>query len=105
MLVQLLAISGNENEQPPMTDKKEGGEVLYSSGIVHFNNPKLLMEAESSDAEDARGVYDTTQETVDPRKIGGIYIKTEARRLGSKLRMLSNQEIGVTAMQVGFGIT
>ena len=66
-------------------------------GVVHFNNPKLL---EGLDEEDDLFGYDMSQESTDPQLMGGIMIKEEARILGSKLRRLSNDEIGVTSMQV-----
>lgn len=73
----------------------------HSSGIyVHFNNPKLLMATQLEGNEDDEGAYDTTEDTVDPKKIGGVLIKEEAKKLGSKLRVLSNEEIGVMDMQV-----
>lgn len=41
---------------------------------------------------------DTSQETVKP--FGGINIKYEAQKLSASLRWISNDEIGVTKMQV-----
>ena len=70
------------------------------SGMVHFNNPKLLKGADKALNGGDGYAFDTRQEAVDPRKMGGIRIENEARRLSSKLRRLSNNEIGVTAMQV-----
>lgn len=41
---------------------------------------------------------DTTQEKVKP--FNGISIQNEAQKLSANLRLLSNEEIGVTTMQV-----
>ena len=66
------------------------------SSIV-FNNPKLLNNEEF----DYDGYsLDSTQEEPDPKKLGGIVIQDEAMKLSSKLRTLSNAELGVMKMQV-----
>ena len=70
----------------------------HNIGIVHFNNPKLLPS--DAEVDDSRYVFDTSQEDVDPRRMGGIHIREEARKLAFKFNKLSNEEIGVTAMQV-----
>ena len=54
-----------------------------------------------SDLFDGEGyMADNPQEKPDPAQLGGIGIQNEANRLAAQLRMLSNQEIGVTDMQV-----
>lgn len=73
-------------------------ETIHNVGVVHFNNPKLLPS--DFDASE-RYVFDLSQEEADPRQMGGIHIREEARKLALKFRKLSNEEIGVTAMQVG----
>ncbi|ELT96784.1 hypothetical protein CAPTEDRAFT_205113 [Capitella teleta] len=89
-LLLILAAMGHSAEDPQTEDKME------SVGIVHFNNPRLLP----SDVEvPERYVFDTTQEDSDPRRMGGIHLREEARKLALKFRKLSNEEVGVTAMQ------
>ena len=67
------------------------------SGNVHFNNPKLLNEKMGYE-----GHHYYKQDPVDPKKMGGIYIRTEANRLALRLRILSREEMRVPSLQVGF---
>ena len=86
------------------SDVGEQAEDQYSSAIVHlnFNNPSMLESGRAGgESNTGDGVYDTTQQEVDPRNIGGIQIELEAKSLRQKLRSLSNIEMGVLAMQVG----
>ena len=46
--------------------------------------------------------FDTSQEDPDPLKLGGISISEEAKKLSLKLRQISNDEIGVTTIQVEY---
>lgn len=64
--------------------------------FVRFNNPALL----SSDVDSAPFPFDTTQEDPDPLKLGGIRLRDEAKKFAVRLRRLSNDEIGITTMQV-----
>jgi len=80
------------------TSNSQDEETYGSAGIVHFNNPNLLRELEKSLGDSY--LYDRTQETADPKRIGGIRLKDEAHRLAYKFRMLSNEEIAVTDMQL-----
>ena len=64
--------------------------------FVRFNNPALL----SSDGDSAPFPFDTTQEDPDPLKLGGIRLRDEAKQFAVRLRRLSNEEIGITTMQV-----
>ena len=70
----------------------------YSTGVVQFNNPKLLRELEKS-LEDSP-MFDRTQEAVDPNKIGGVDLKSKAGTLGYRFRMLCIEEMAVSHMQV-----
>ncbi|XP_064624547.1 VWFA and cache domain-containing protein 1-like isoform X2 [Lineus longissimus] len=72
---------------------------LGVSGMVHFNNPKLLKDADRDLWTDDDWLKDRRQENLDPKKIGGIIITKEARRLSLKLKKITNEELGVTAMQ------
>ena len=87
-----LPHSGFAEEQKPVRH------ASHKSGVVHFNNPKLFSDlVKSSDTE---YTVSNVEEKANPRQIGGIVIGDESRFLGSKLRMLGNNEIGVTTMQV-----
>ena len=70
----------------------------HKLGVVHFNNPKLLSDLVKSG--DTEYTVSTMEEKANPSQIGGIVINDEATVLGSKLRLLANNEIGVTTMQV-----
>ena len=74
-----------------------------SAPVVHFNNPRLLPRDlhEEDEEEDDEFAFDVTQEDPDPLKLGGISIKNEAKKFALRFRKLSNEEIGVTEMQVG----
>jgi hypothetical protein len=43
---------------------------------------------------------DTRQDRVDPSILGGIRLQVEASKLSAKLRWISNEELGITHMQV-----
>lgn len=43
---------------------------------------------------------DTRQDHVDPSILGGIRLQVEASKLSAKLRWISNEELGITHMQV-----
>lgn len=63
---------------------------------------KQLMFSDESYYLDNRQVH------VDPKQLGGIVIQDEAQKISAHLRWLSNEEIGVTKMQVrqtNFGTT
>ncbi|KAI0241312.1 VWFA and cache domain-containing protein 1 [Lamellibrachia satsuma] len=78
-------------------EQKPVRHASHKPGIVHFNNPKLFSDlVKSSDSE---YTVSNVEEKANPRQIGGIVIVDESRFLGSKLRMLGNNEIGVTTMQ------
>ena len=71
-----------------------------NSGKVHLKHlgehgksvPSLLNED---------GYFaDTRQEKPDPHVLGGVHIEHEAQKLSAQLRWLSNEEIGITNMQV-----
>ncbi|XP_074642229.1 VWFA and cache domain-containing protein 1-like [Tubulanus polymorphus] len=78
-----------------------GGAGGGGGGRVHFNNPKLLKDAELEFWTD--GFWkDRRQESTDPKELGGIDIRNEATRLSVKLRRLTNEELRVPAMQTIF---
>lgn len=74
-----------------------------SSGRLHLRN---LGEKDAhhdhvhTRASDDGYSPDTRQETPNPTVFGGIKIEHEARKLSARLRWLSNEEIGITKMQV-----
>lgn len=74
-----------------------------SSGRLHLRN--LGEKDDHHDhvhtrASDDGYSPDTRQETPNPTVFGGIKIEHEARKLSARLRWLSNEEIGITKMQV-----
>lgn len=80
-------------------------DALYNNSIrperlppfVRFSNPDMM----SSDVGDGSSFpFDTTQEDADPLKLGGIRLREEAKKLSARLRRLSNEEMGITTMQV-----
>ncbi len=72
--------------------------VRHALGRVHFNNPKLLSDLVKN--ADTEYTISNLEEKANPRQIGGIVIDDEASVIGSKLTVLSNNEIGATTMQV-----
>ncbi len=83
-----------------LADREGDKQIPQAAGIVHFNNPKLLENLNNQNDKDGIYMFDTSQEAVDPKKMGGIVIQQEAENFAYKFRMLSNEEVGVTAMQV-----
>ncbi len=67
--------------------------------MVHFNNPKLFEGQWDVDYDDYS--VDSAQERLSSEHFGGMDIEREAKKLAYKLRLLSNEEVGVTQLQVG----
>ena len=66
---------------------------LHSYGNLDHESLKALF------GED--GYFsDTRQDPVDPSILGGIRLQVEASKLSAKLRWISNEELGITHMQV-----
>ena len=97
LLTSCTALANSED-----SDDSEGHRRHRSShsGTVHFNNPGLLRKATNGLKDQGVWNLDKTQERVDPKKMGGIYIPNEAKKTASKLRMIANSELAVTSMQV-----
>lgn len=54
----------------------------------------------SSDTDDEGYLTDTRQKAVNPGDMGGVVIQQASQDLSARLRWLSNDEIGITNMQV-----
>jgi len=68
--------------------------------LLQLSHPKIVIHGDV-DFELGDGYsFDLDQEPAYPRQMGGINIKEEARKLATKLRILSNEEMGITSMQV-----
>lgn len=87
VLLLQMAISDEETAQ---TEQKP-------SSIV-FNNPKLLKNSKNKEYDGY--IVESGQIIPDPQRFGGILIQDESHKLAIKLRSLSNQELGVSKMQV-----
>ena len=74
----------------------------YLHNLLHLSQPKIVSHRDI-DFELSDGYsFDVEQEPTYPRQMGGINIKEEARKLATKLRILSNEEMGITSMQVRY---
>lgn len=56
--------------------------------------------SDSSNSDDGEYFTDTRQEAVNPADMGGVIIQQASQDLSARLRWLSNDEIGITNMQV-----
>ena len=68
--------------------------------LIRIRTPKVVISSNDEFEEGEGYVFGVEQEKASPRQMGGINIKDEARWLANKLRTLSNDEMGVTSMQV-----
>lgn len=75
-----------------------------SSGRLHLRNLGEKGDEVHTKAGDGGYFRDTRQEIPDSSAFGGIKIDHEAQKLSARLRWLSNEEIGITKMQVGIKI-
>lgn len=66
------------------------------SGVHEFLKSNLFLTPFAKEINGADGSSSNRQDTVGD----SIYLRVEARSLGSHLRKISNEELGVTAMQV-----
>lgn len=70
-----------------------------SSGRLQLRNLEKDDKIHTGVSDD--GYFpDARQEPPDPSVLGGIRIEHEAQKLSARLRWLSNEEIGITKMQV-----
>ena len=102
LLMLFLSVTNCEvsSDSKPIQEEPEKVQSEINKGTVLFNNPKLLPKSAKDESGNEYG-FDRTQQSTDPKMMGGIHIQREAERLGDRLRELSNIEIGVLSMQVG----
>ena len=104
VLVMFMFSSTNcevSSDSEATQEQPEKVQSEINKGTVLFNNPKLLPKSAKGESENGLDGIDRTQQSTDPKMMGGIHIQREAERLGDRLRELSNIEIGVLSMQVG----
>jgi hypothetical protein len=90
------SISSLDLDIRPLETSKEN--QLHS--LLHIRRPKITVN-KNDDFEESEGyIFGVHQGSSSPGQMGGINIKNEARWLANKLRILSNEEMGVTSMQV-----
>lgn len=74
------------------------GEETSQSSTIYFNNPHLLKDQKAFLGKGLRNgpVFGYS----DVETIGGVYLQDEAHIIARHLRTISNEELGVTSMQV-----
>lgn len=80
-------------------DRQRIGKSVDEPGKLNVRN--LDGTTDRRTIVDEGYVTDNKQEPVSPEMLGGIIIQHESQKLSARLRWLSNDEIGITNMQVG----
>ncbi len=76
------------------------GQSSGSSGRIKLRNFDVKHQRRTVEITDEGYLTDNRQESVSPKQLGGIVIQAESEKLSAGLRWLSNDEIGITNMQV-----
>lgn len=80
-------------------DTKWVDEHVDDSRKIKLRNLDETTDRRTLDLDDGY-VTDNRQDPVNPEMLGGIIIQHESQKLSARLRWLSNDEIGITNMQV-----
>lgn len=75
------------------------GKFANRSGVHEFLKSNLFLASLAKESSVAAGAESAASDRQDAIA-DSIYLQVEARSLGSHLRKISNEELGVTAMQV-----
>ena len=76
------------------------GKASGASERIKLRSLGVKHQKQTGGIADEGYLTDNRQEAVSPKQLGGIVIQTESERLSAGLRWITNDEIGITKMQV-----